>query len=167
MALSKLNAAGLAQFDGDLAFDNGNGIDFSASEGSGASSSVLDDYEEGTATLTMGGGTSNPSSTQSTTGYYAKVGNFVTIWFIFSAKDNTGASGIVEIDGLPFAVNSQQDGYGAAWGGRDSVGDNSKIWLALKGTSSAKLVNGSGNNVTWSTTGTGTYQGGAIHYRTS
>ena len=53
---------------GNLAFPNGQGIDFSASEGSDASSSVLDDYEEGTWTPNVSTGA------VSLTGTYVKVG---------------------------------------------------------------------------------------------
>ena len=135
--------------------------------GGTGSANKLDDYESGSVTLTMGGGTSNPSTTQSTTGQYIKVGSLVTVWFKFSNKDNTGASGVVEVDGLPFTVTSLLDGYGTAWGGRDSAGGTGhKVYLAGIGTTSAKMIDGSGNNVTWSSTGSGTYQGGMITYRT-
>jgi len=144
------------------------GVTLGTAAGVYAAANTLDDYEEGIATLTMGGGTSNPSSTQSTNGYYTKIGNVVKIWFLFSVKDNTGASGVVEVDGLPFTVSATQDGYGTAWSGRDSAGDtNSKLWLAQLGTTSAKMVTGGGNNITWASTGSGTYQGGVIHYRTA
>ena len=50
--------------DGNLKAEvNGNGIDFSASAGSGASSSVLDDYEEGAWTPTVKVGQASPSQT--------------------------------------------------------------------------------------------------------
>jgi len=152
---------------GDLLFGtSAKGVNLGVT--SNTDSNTLDDYEEGTATLTMGGGTSNPSSTQSTNGYYTKIGNVVKIWFLFNNKDNTGASGIVEVDGLPFTVSATQDGYGTAWSGRDSAGSTgSKLWLAQLGTTAVKMVSGDGNNITWASTGTGTYQGGIIHYRTA
>ena len=60
-----------------LAFPNGKGIDFSASEGPGASSSILDDYEEGTFDpLFSNGGT---ATYQQRAGYYVKTGRQCTI----------------------------------------------------------------------------------------
>jgi hypothetical protein len=51
------NGAEAARFNssGNLVFPNGQGIDFSASAGGGASSSLLDDYEEGTWTPELAG----------------------------------------------------------------------------------------------------------------
>ena len=47
----------------NLVFPNGNGIDFSASAGGGQTSSLLDDYEEGTFTPTFTGSSTAPSLT--------------------------------------------------------------------------------------------------------
>jgi len=77
---------------------NGLGIDFSASEGSGASSSVLDDYEEGTCTLTtnVSGGLTQSNSTR-----YTKVGRLVTVHFdVTFGADTSGAD--MTVSGLPF-----------------------------------------------------------------
>jgi len=114
MALSKLNAAGLAQFDGDLAFDNGNGIDFSASEGSGASSSVLDDFEVGTWTPTLTNSGSSPSVTYNArTGEYVKIGNLVHISCHMSLTAYTAGSGNARISGLPYTINMSTVAYGS------------------------------------------------------
>jgi hypothetical protein len=53
----RLTSAGAVQIaNGNLVFStNGTGIDFSASAGGGATSSILDDYEEGTFTPTAYG----------------------------------------------------------------------------------------------------------------
>jgi hypothetical protein len=49
--------------NGNLVFStNGTGIDFSASAGGGASSSLLDDYEEGTWTPDLIGSTSGEAT---------------------------------------------------------------------------------------------------------
>ena len=115
MALSKLNAAGLAQFDGDLAFDNGNGIDFSASEGSGASSSVLDDYEEGTWTPTLDASTTSPTVGYESfrNGTYVKIGKLVYVTFIMDLSSISGGSGTTLITNLPYTIENNNASYGA------------------------------------------------------
>jgi hypothetical protein len=92
---------------GNLAFPNGQGIDFSASEGSGASSSVLDDYEEGTWTPATTTGTINTSG-----GIYTKIGRVVHCAFVFDTVSDTTSSAAVQITGLPF--DADPNGYG--WG---------------------------------------------------
>jgi hypothetical protein len=88
---------------GNITIRNGNGIDFSASEGGGATSSILDDYEEGTWTATLGGSTTNPSTPVTVTGTYIKVGRLVWADALFSNVNTTGASGGVKVTGMPFS----------------------------------------------------------------
>jgi hypothetical protein len=79
------------------------GIDFSAnSHASGMTSELLDDYETGTFTPQLLGGTSNPSSTVSGSGEYVKVGKLVFIYIKFHNVNTTGASGYIRITGQPF-----------------------------------------------------------------
>jgi hypothetical protein len=86
----------------------GKGIDFSiTSNGSGTTTSeLLNDYEEGTFTATLKGSISDPTTPVTTTGYYTKVGNKVTIWVEFASVDTTGASGEVFVQGLPFTSST-------------------------------------------------------------
>ncbi len=67
-----------------------------------AAANALDDYEEGTFTPQLLGGTSNPSSTVSGSGEYIKVGKLVFIYIKFSNVNTTGASGYIRITGQPF-----------------------------------------------------------------
>jgi len=76
---------------------NGLGIDFSASEGSGASASVLDDYEEGTWTPACTVGTLSEGWA-----YYIKVGRLVTAYAQFGSFSNRTSSTALAITGLPF-----------------------------------------------------------------
>ena len=94
----------------NISFSNGNGIDFSASEGSGATSSVLDDYEEGTWTPALDArSTAFSSVTYNTTytlGLYKKIGKVMYItcrvqWTAFS-----GGSGELRIVGFPLSAIS-------------------------------------------------------------
>ena len=91
---------------GDLAFINGGGIDFSASEGSGATNSLLDDYEEGTWTpqiwdANTGG---NQGSATLAQGYYIKVGHTVHCTYRISGMNFTGmtASAALRIRNWPY-----------------------------------------------------------------
>ena len=96
---------------GNLAFPNGQGIDFSASQGSGASSSVLDDYEEGTWTPTFNSfGSGSVYAVQY--GYYKKIGQLVVASCYIQMSTNTGSGSIV-VNGLPYASASITNNYGA------------------------------------------------------
>ena len=66
----------------------------------------LDDYEEGTATLTLTGSTAAPTSAVTTTANYVKIGRIVTIRFSFSGVSTVGATGTVQVTGLPFSAAS-------------------------------------------------------------
>lgn len=97
---------------GNLSLANGNvvmatpgkGIDFTATaSGSGTmTSELLNDYEEGTWTGTLNGGTTNPTIPVTATGKYTKIGRQVTVVIYFSNVNTTGASGSVDVTGLPF-----------------------------------------------------------------
>jgi hypothetical protein len=85
---------------------NGYGIDFSASEGGGATSSLLDDYEEGTFTPTVVYSTSGTPTYSFQLGRYTKIGRMVQVQAFMGFNEN-GAVGDVTIQGLPFtSVNS-------------------------------------------------------------
>ena len=91
---------------GNLAFPNGQGIDLSASEGSGASSSVLDDYEEGSFTPTVyahNGSLTPTYVTANTYGRYTKIGQLVSFDLEVRTSGTSGANnGYLRIGGLPF-----------------------------------------------------------------
>ena len=86
--------------DGNLVFStNGHGIDFSAATGSGTSTSaILEDYEEGTFTVTF-----DTNSGTNTTGncFYVKVGNIVTCFFR-GTHPTTSSSSYASLTDFPF-----------------------------------------------------------------
>jgi len=82
-----------------LRIQAGGGISFN---GDTAAANALDDYETGTFTPQLLGGTSNPSSTVSGSGEYVKVGKLVFIYIKFHNVNTTGASGYIRITGQPF-----------------------------------------------------------------
>ena len=115
-----------------LKFQNGKGIDFSLNTAGGgtATSSVLEDYEEGTYSSTI---VSSNATLQngSATGYYIKVGNLVHVRGNFGFNTNDGspaASGSDAItQSLPFARHGNGTFTGTMlqqninWGGPTSL----------------------------------------------
>ena len=88
----------------------GKGIDFSANtHAAGMTSELLDWYEEGTWTGTLTASTP-PTTPITKTGRYTRIGNQITIAIEFDNVDTSGASGTMEVTGLPFAAVSA--GYG-------------------------------------------------------
>ena len=104
-------------FSGDVTLSTGNlvigtsgkGIDFSATAGTGTSE-LLADYEEGTWTPTPKFGGGNTGMTYTSSGYYTKVGNSVTVWGTFSISANGSSTGNMTIEGLPYSIVSYGTG---------------------------------------------------------
>jgi hypothetical protein len=133
---------------------SGNGIDFSATpDAPGATSELLDDYEEGTFTPTITSGVGSFSSItydSARSASYTKVGNLVhfQIRMRTDAISVGTASGAVIINGLPFTTVNEQSScvvYSRDMGGDSpTVGfvQNSDTVLVLQyysGTSYAAL----------------------------
>jgi len=111
------------EFDGDGDFRltagnvdvaNGYGIDFSAASGSnaGATSSILNDYEEGTFSASIVQGGSVTSYTQNKCSY-TKIGRFVHFQ-MYLQINGSGNGSLLQIGGLPFTATSYVRGYGGA-----------------------------------------------------
>ena len=82
----------------NIKMNNGQGIDFSATSGTGTSE-LLDDYEEGT--WTPSNSTSGFEAGSSLGGSYTKIGN--RVFFDFRVRFDTNSSGVsAYIDGFPF-----------------------------------------------------------------
>ena len=109
------NGGDVKIIDGNLVVANGHGIDFSANTDAGGTSSatLLEDYEEGTYTITPV--SSNLTMDNSRTGYYVKVGNLVTVTGILSLNTNDGSPSVSGSDGitlsLPYARAGSTGGY--------------------------------------------------------
>jgi hypothetical protein len=94
---------------GTLALDNavpnaGTGITFPATQSASSNANTLDDYEEGTWTPTVSGGTTAGTGTYSAqNGRYTKIGNQVTVTAYVSWTAHTGTGGL-NFTGLPFTV---------------------------------------------------------------
>lgn len=91
---------------GNVAFDSGNGIDFSATSGTGTSE-LFSDYEEGTWTpefVDSAGANNCAASNGSNGAYYTKIGNQVTCSFRWNKSG--GSAVAAYLDGLPFTPSS-------------------------------------------------------------
>jgi hypothetical protein len=102
-----ISATQLTLTTGNLIVASGQGIDFSATPGTGTSE-LLDDYEEGTWTPAYNT-TNNDISGLGyfrRYGFYTKVGNIVTVTFSMATNNAAGIAGTgsVTLTGLPFAV---------------------------------------------------------------
>jgi hypothetical protein len=82
-----------------------------------AAANTLDDYEEGTWTPVVTGGTSSPSSVTYHTppsGTYTKTGRVVTIAFYLHINTVTGGSGSFQLNGMPFTAITPSGGFSGA-----------------------------------------------------
>jgi hypothetical protein len=67
-----------------------------------AAANTLSDYEEGTFVATLRGSVSDPSTAATTTSMYRKIGETVYIQIAFENWNTAGASGQIQVTGLPF-----------------------------------------------------------------
>jgi len=95
---------------GNLIVANGQGIDFSATAGTGTSE-LFADYEEGTWSATLTASITPPTTPIVVTGQYTKIGRQVTCTASFNAVDTTGALGNMQIGGIPYGIGSGES-YG-------------------------------------------------------
>jgi hypothetical protein len=99
----KLDVAGSINLTGNVIVANGQGIDFTATPGTGTSE-LLDDYETGTFTPVVNfGGASAGVTYTSRVGRYTKVGNRVSVDIYIILTSKGSSTGDVTFDTLPFA----------------------------------------------------------------
>ena len=140
-----------------------NGITFPATQVPSADANTLDDYEEGTWTATLTGGTTPPSSPPTATGYYTKIGNLVTVNVQFNNANTTGATGAAQITGLPFTSNSVGPTTGSGWS--EKVPTTLTCTYVNISTTTLVYLTSEGATLSWSSAGAGTYLGATITYR--
>jgi len=96
-----ISATQLTLSTGNLIVANGQGVDFSATPGTGTSE-LLADYEEGTWTPSVGG---TATYNAANTGSYVKIGNLVSCQFrLHITAIGTGSTSV--ISGLPFTSSA-------------------------------------------------------------
>jgi hypothetical protein len=101
---------------GNLVLASGQGIDFSATAGTGTSE-LFDDYEEGTWTPSLGG----DATYLNQSGTYTKIGNQVS-FFCYIRPNILGTGSTTTISGLPF--NCLDAAVGASVGAWDFAPNN-------------------------------------------
>jgi len=111
-ANSTVSKAVILDGSGNIALPDGKGIDFAATADSSGtmSSEVLDDYEEGTWTPVVAGGSTAGTYTATAHGAkYTKIGDLVTVTCTLGGVNESSAgSGDLQISGIPFAGVSEQ-----------------------------------------------------------
>ena len=141
---------------GNLAFPSGQGIDFSATAGTGTSE-LFSDYEEGSWTPVDVSGAGVALS--SVTATYTKVGRAVT-YFMEATVASTGSGSGVLIAGLPFApANNNFVGAFHNTGGND--------YLALTNAAGVRIQIydlGGSSVVAWSTLSTDTIRATGTYF---
>ena len=99
--------SGLNVADGDVTLASGHGINFAATaDATGASSELLDDYEEGTWSpqLKSSDGTNFTMNSGNDVGYYVRIGNKVFFHAYIVSTSINSAGGNVQCGGLPYTV---------------------------------------------------------------
>jgi len=103
--------------DGNIVIGaSGNGIDFSATSGTGTSE-LFDDYEEGTWTPVISDGTNNATS-DVLVGTYTKTGDHVHVQGRIRLSSLGSVSGSIRLTGLPFNSKAVSNNFGAMTIGR-------------------------------------------------
>ena len=142
-ASSALDTTGpLFSSTGNLAFANNKGIDFGASGGGGATSNLLDDYEEGTWTGAIAYAGGSGWSTTEGNGKYIKIGHLVHCTCLLSWDEGSG-SGAVSFSGLPFSIKNDSHtrlgGHAIYMDGFSNL-SGSNIFLYNTGNSTSALM---------------------------
>ena len=129
-------------------FKNGDGVHFGATAGGNATSTVLDDYEEGSFTPTIGGSSGNGSLSYSTqAGTYTKIGRAVNFNLVVIASSGvSGGSGTLQIDGLPYSARAASSGQVYGWYGNASIGYFFNLSSYGTATQSIKLLGPAAGN---------------------
>ena len=113
---------------GNLVVDSGQGIDFSATSGSGTSE-LFEDYEEGTWTPTVTSTSGTITTVDNVEGFYTKIGRQVTVYAHAKTTDNGTGDGNLRFSGLPFTpVSTNMSATGFI-----GVGYNSSSGKLLRG----------------------------------
>ena len=114
-----LNTGNIVCLSGGATNATGTGIAFPSSQDASSNANTLDDYEEGTFTPTIGGGSTFGTTTYQFTvntnseygGTYTKIGNMVYCQITFGISAVSGGSGNVMIAGLPFTSTASPTPY--------------------------------------------------------
>jgi hypothetical protein len=136
-----LALAGNIGLGGATPTTSGSGITFPATASRSSNGNTLDDFEEGTWTGELRGATTAATVPITSIGRYVKISGLVFVKIYISNVDTTGASGVAQITGLPFAAESLQIlpvmTYGQDY---DDSGGVMSIQMYLENNSTAQLI---------------------------
>jgi hypothetical protein len=137
----KLDVVGNIKLSGNLVVASGQGIDFSATSGTGTSE-LLADYEEGTwtPTMTASGGTITLNGTY-TSGKYTKVGRLVVCTASIYVGSVSSPTGNAFIGSLPFTIAAPSSSASGWYNGLTSSANNALIFRA-DNTSTDVMIQG-------------------------
>jgi len=137
---ANIRAAGnLTVIDNLVIGTSGKGIDFSANGNAGGmTSEVLDDYEEGTFTMSINGVTGTPQ----VLGYYTKVGNKVYFQY-YTGGSATFSAVSATFSGLPFTSSNTAQNYATFNTTHNTrTGSATSGYIALNSTTGYFLTDG-------------------------
>jgi len=144
---------------------SGSGITFPATQSASSNANTLDDYEEGTFTVTTNGDGTGALSAQ--TGEYTKIGNICIVRILFTVSTNFASNAI---GGLPFTVSGSDSISNVGFMGSvitQSSSDSPVIASAITGSTYLNLFVGSDYGNLHEPTTTNQYYRLSIVYRTS
>ena len=118
---------------GSILMKDGEGIDFSATAGTGTSE-LLDDYEEGAASLTVTSG-AGTITTASANAVYTKIGRSVILNGSITITNNGTGSSFLNVAGLPFTPATAAAGVG-----REGVTNGKTCSFYVSGSSTTMQV---------------------------
>jgi len=150
---------------GATASASGAGITFPATQSASSNANTLDDYEEGTFTVTTNGDGTGALSAQ--TGEYTKIGNICIVRILFTVSTNFASNAI---GGLPFTVSGSDSISNVGFMGSvitQSSSDSPVIASAITGSTYLNLFVGSDYGNSHEPTTTNQYYRLSIVYRTS
>ena len=153
---SGITLDGVTLKDGNVVLADGNGIDFSATSGTGTSE-LLDDYEEGSWSPVVNA----YSGTPTTSGYYTKIGQQVTLEGSVQL-DGTSDASVVRFSGLPFTVASPYIGGAYLTYNSGGVAD---VIVNIDSSSRLELRNNSATQLSFNTIGVSALLTFVVSYR--
>ena len=152
----RYNPSGYFDIYQNLAFADGKGIDFSATSGTGTSE-LFSDYEEGSWSPVVNA----YSGTPTTSGYYTKIGQQVTLEGSVQL-DGTSDASVVRFSSLPFTVASPYLGGAYLTYNSGGVAD---VIVNIDSSSRLELRNSSGTQLSFNTIGVSALLTFVVSYR--
>ena len=153
---SGITLDGVTLKDGNVVLADGNGIDFSATSGTGTSE-LFDDYEEGSWSPVVNA----YSGTPTTSGYYTKIGQQVTLEGSVQL-DGTSDASVVRFSDLPFTAASPYIGGAYLTYNSGGVAD---VTVNIDSSSRLELRNSSGTQLSFNTIGVSALLTFVVSYR--